>query len=244
MGKEKGYRNLREEIRAYLEFQRAMGVKALGVKSRRPSPPSPPPREQAGLPEPLMPRKSLEEIREELGECTRCKLSEGRTSIVFGEGNPKARIVFVGEGPGADEDAQGRPFVGRAGKLLNRIIKAMGFEREDVYICNVVKCRPPQNRNPEPDEMQTCEPFMFAQLRAIEPEVIICLGAVSAHSVLKLKKKVSLGSLRQQFFPLGKSKVMVTYHPAALLRNPNYKKPLWEDMKIALREMGLKPPVE
>jgi len=191
-----------------------------------------------------MPRKSLEEIREELGECTRCKLSEGRTSIVFGEGNPKARIVFVGEGPGADEDAQGRPFVGRAGKLLNRIIKAMGFEREDVYICNVVKCRPPQNRNPEPDEMQTCEPFMFAQLRAIEPEVIICLGAVSAHSVLKLKKKVSLGSLRQQFFPLGKSKVMVTYHPAALLRNPNYKKPLWEDMKIALREMGLKPPVE
>ncbi len=187
-------------------------------------------------------RRTLEEIREELGDCRRCPLWEGRRTIVFGDGNPKARILFVGEGPGADEDAQGKPFVGRAGKLLDRIIAAMGFERGDVYICNVVKCRPPNNRNPEPEEISSCQPFLFAQIEAVDPEIVICLGSVAANTVLGLKKRQSLASLRQKVYVLGGRKVVVTYHPAALLRNPALKKPLWDDMKLALAQIGLAPP--
>lgn len=183
---------------------------------------------------------TLEEIREEIGDCTRCKLHEGRTNLVFGDGNPKAKLVFVGEGPGRDEDMQGKPFVGRSGKLLTKIIEAMGLKREDVYICNVVKCRPPDNRTPEPNEMSTCEQFLFKQIRFIKPEVIVCLGATAAKSILRTK--ASLGSLRGKFHMYSGTKLMVTYHPAALLRNPHFKKPAWEDMQVVMKELGLPLP--
>ncbi|HEY7536287.1 MAG TPA: uracil-DNA glycosylase [Thermodesulfobacteriota bacterium] len=194
-------------------------------------------KEQLGIFDVASKRLSLEEIREDMGDCTRCKLHQGRTNLVFGEGNPKARLVFVGEGPGEEEDKQGRPFVGRAGQLLTKIIAAMGLKRSDVYICNVVKCRPPGNRSPEPDESGTCEQFLFKQLRAIDPDTIVCLGNVAAQSVLRTKEK--LGNLRGKFYSYGKAKVMVTYHPAALLRNPGYKKPLWDDMQIVMKALGI-----
>ena len=182
--------------------------------------------------------QTLSEIREELGDCTRCRLCETRKSIVFGEGNPRARLVFVGEGPGRDEDIQGRPFVGRAGQLLTRIIQAMKLERKDVYICNVVKCRPPGNRNPEPDEVASCEPFLIKQIESINPEVIVSLGSVATGLMLKLKN-FKMGQLRGTFHQYGNSKLMITYHPAALLRNPSFKKPVWEDMKLVMRELGI-----
>jgi uracil-DNA glycosylase len=185
-------------------------------------------------------KMSLDEISDEIGECTRCRLHKGRTNIVFGEGNSHARLVFVGEGPGRDEDEQGKPFVGRAGKLLTKIIKAMGLQRTDVYICNVVKCRPPENRNPEADEMATCGQFLFKQLASINPEVIVCLGSIAANYLLN--SKASLGSMRGKFHNYENTKLMVTYHPAALLRNPNFKKPLWEDMKLVLKELKLPVP--
>ena len=184
---------------------------------------------------------TIEEIREDLGECTRCKLHETRNKIVFGDGNPNARLVFVGEGPGRDEDEQGLPFVGRAGKLLTKIIEAMGLTRQDVYICNVVKCRPPGNRNPEVDEVDACEPFLFKQLRSISPEVIVCLGSVATSLLLKMKQP-RMGDLRGEFHEYLNSKLMITYHPAALLRNPNFKKPVWEDMKLVLKELNLPIP--
>lgn len=182
--------------------------------------------------------KTLSEIREELGDCTRCRLCETRKSIVFGEGNPRARLVFVGEGPGRDEDIQGRPFVGRAGQLLTKIIRAMKLERKDVYICNVVKCRPPENRNPQPDEVASCEPFLMKQIESINPEVIVSLGSVATGLMLKLKN-FKMGQLRGTFHQYGDSKLMITYHPAALLRNPSLKKPVWEDMKLVMRELGI-----
>lgn len=182
--------------------------------------------------------KTLSEIREELGDCTRCRLCETRKSIVFGEGNPKARLVFVGEGPGRDEDIQGRPFVGRAGQLLTKIIQAMKLERKDVYICNVVKCRPPGNRNPQPDEVASCEPFLMKQIESINPEVIVSLGSVATGLMLKLKN-FKMGQLRGTFHQYGDSKLMITYHPAALLRNPSLKKPVWEDMKLVMKELGI-----
>ncbi len=182
--------------------------------------------------------KTLSEIREELGDCTRCRLCETRKSIVFGEGNPRARLVFVGEGPGRDEDIQGRPFVGRAGQLLTKIIRAMKLERKDVYICNVVKCRPPGNRNPQPDEVASCEPFLMKQIESINPEVIVSLGSVATGLMLKLKN-FKMGQLRGTFHQYGDSKLMITYHPAALLRNPSLKKPVWEDMKLVMKELGI-----
>jgi len=185
-------------------------------------------------------KMTLDEISDEIGDCTRCKLHEGRTNIVFGDGNVNARLVFVGEGPGRDEDEQGKPFVGRAGKLLTKIIHAMGLQRTDVFICNVVKCRPPDNRNPEADEMTTCGQFLTKQLISIDPEVIVCLGSIASKYLLN--SKASLGSLRGKFHPYINSKLLVTYHPAALLRNPNFKKPLWEDMKLVLEELELPIP--
>ena len=182
--------------------------------------------------------QTLSEIREELGDCTRCRLCETRKNIVFGEGNPRARLVFVGEGPGRDEDSQGRPFVGRAGQLLTKIIQAMKLERKDVYICNVVKCRPPGNRNPEPDEVASCEPFLIKQIESINPEVIVSLGSVATGLMLKLKN-FKMGQLRGTFHQYGNSKLMITYHPAALLRNPAFKKPVWEDMKLVMKELGI-----
>lgn len=172
---------------------------------------------------------TLDDIRRDVGDCTRCKLCESRTTIVFGEGNPRARLMFVGEGPGADEDAQGRPFVGRAGQLLTRMIEAMGLRREDVYITNVVMCRPPGNRTPEPDEIATCEPFLFRKIRVIRPDVVVALGAIAAQSLLRTKAPIS--QVRGQFFDAHGTKVLPTFHPAFLLRSPEKKKEAWEDLK-------------
>jgi DNA polymerase len=172
---------------------------------------------------------SLEAIRDDIGDCERCKLCEHRRTIVFGEGNPQARLVFVGEGPGADEDASGRPFVGRAGQLLDKIIAAIGMRREDVYIANVVKCRPPQNRTPEPDEVDTCEPFLIRQLAFIHPEVIVALGAPAFQCLVKTKEPI--GRARGQWRDWNGAKLMPTFHPAFLLRSPDKKREVWEDMK-------------
>jgi len=182
---------------------------------------------------------TLLRIREDLGECTRCKLHRHRHSIVFGDGNPRAELVFVGEGPGADEDAQGLPFVGRAGKLLTQMIEAMGLQRKDVYICNVVKCRPPENRTPEDDEISTCSPFLLRQLEVIAPKVIVCLGAVAAKTLLKTNRGIS--SFRGQWLDYRASKLMVTYHPAYLLRNPSAKGEVWKDLQRVMAVLGLQP---
>lgn len=171
----------------------------------------------------------LKKIREEIGDCTRCKLCQGRTHIVFGTGNPHAELMFVGEGPGQDEDLQGEPFVGRAGQLLTKMIEAMGYKRSDVYIANVVKCRPPQNRLPEPDEVETCSPFLIQQIEAIRPKVIVTLGNLAAQTLLKTKTGIT--QLHGNFYELGGISVMPTFHPAYLLRNPPMKKPCWEDLK-------------
>jgi uracil-DNA glycosylase family 4 len=182
-------------------------------------------------------------LRDEIGDCRRCKLCEGRTNLVFGVGNPEAHLVFVGEGPGADEDAQGEPFVGKAGQLLNKMIEAMGYARADVYICNVVKCRPPGNRNPEPDEIAACEPFLKKQLAAIRPRMIVTLGKFAAQCLLRDDTPIS--RLRGNFRTYEGVQLMPTFHPAYLLRDPTKKKEAWEDLKTviaALKRMGLGPP--
>ena len=181
---------------------------------------------------------ALAAIREDLGECTRCALAKGRNHVVFGEGDANARLMFVGEGPGADEDAQGRPFVGRAGQLLNNMIAAMGLRREQVYIANIVKCRPPQNRVPEPDEANTCSPFLFRQIDVIRPEVIVALGSTAATYLLGGKSPLS--ALRGRLHQARGAKLIVTYHPAYLLRDPRQKKEAWADLQLAMAELGLK----
>ena len=181
--------------------------------------------------------QTLEELRAEIGDCHRCKLCQGRTQIVFGVGNPRSELVFVGEGPGRDEDLQGEPFVGRAGQLLTEIItKGMKMRREDVYICNVVKCRPPENRNPEPDEIAACEPFLIKQLEVIQPRWIVALGAFAAQTLLKTKTPIS--RLRGNWHTYKGIKLMPTLHPAYLLRNPADKRLVWQDIQAVLREMG------
>jgi DNA polymerase len=181
--------------------------------------------------------QTLEELRAEIGDCRRCKLCQGRTQIVFGVGNPRAELVFVGEGPGRDEDLQGEPFVGRAGRLLTEIItKGMKMRREDVYICNVVKCRPPENRNPEPDEIAACEPFLIRQLELIKPRWIVALGTFAAQTLLKTKTPIS--RLRGNWHTYQGIKTMPTLHPAYLLRNPADKRLVWQDIQAVLREMG------
>ena len=195
---------------------------------------------------------ALKLIREDLGDCTRCKLHTARTQIVFGVGNPHADLMFVGEGPGADEDAQGEPFVGRAGQLLNNMIKAMGIRREDVYIANVVKCRPPGNRTPERDETETCSPFLMRQIAVIKPKVVVALGAVAAKNLLAMN--ASMAELRGRFYdfmPTGArssdpswqgTKLAVTYHPAFLLRDPRQKGEAWKDLQMVMKYLGLEPP--
>jgi len=184
---------------------------------------------------------ALRAIREEIGDCKRCPLAfAGRHTIVFGEGDPNTRLMFVGEGPGADEDMQGRPFVGRAGQLLNNMINAMGLQREEVYIANIVKCRPPQNRTPEPVEANTCSQFLFQQIDVIRPEILVALGATAATYLLG--GKASLSSLRGRLHQARGSKLIVTYHPAYLLRDPRQKKEAWADLQIAMKELGLKAP--
>jgi DNA polymerase len=180
---------------------------------------------------------SLLKIRTDLGDCTRCKLHKGRNKIVFGDGNPKAELVFVGEGPGADEDAQGLPFVGRAGKLLTQMIEAMGLRREDVYICNVVKCRPPENRAPEKDEVTTCSPFLLRQIDTIAPKVIVCLGSVAAQTLLETNRGIS--QFRGQWLEFRGRKLLATYHPAYLLRNPSAKGEVWKDLQKVMTALGL-----
>ena len=182
---------------------------------------------------------TLELIRENLGECTRCRLHKQRNKIVFGTGNPRAEIVFVGEGPGHDEDLQGLPFVGRAGKLLTQMIEAMGLQREDVYICNVVKCRPPENRKPEDDEVATCSPYLYRQLDVIAPKAIVCLGGVAAQTLLKTKDPIS--RFRGNWFDFRNTKLLATYHPAYLLRNPAAKSEVWKDLQKVMVHLGLKP---
>jgi len=172
---------------------------------------------------------SLEAIRADIGDCRRCKLCEHRTNIVFGEGNPQAKLVFVGEGPGADEDATGRPFVGRAGQLLDKIIEAMGMKRNEVYIANIVKCRPPGNRAPERDEVDTCEPFLWRQLAFIRPEVIVALGSPAFQCLARTKESITRA--RGQWRDWNGIKIMPTFHPAFLLRSPDKKREVWEDMK-------------
>ena len=201
------------------------------------------------------PVKALKIIREDLGDCTRCPLhKQGRKQIVFGVGNPKAELMFVGEGPGADEDEQGEPFVGRAGQLLNNMIKAMGIAREEVYIANIVKCRPPGNRTPEREECETCSPFLMRQIAVIKPKVIVALGATAAKTLLAMNS--SMAQLRGRFYdfkPAGvKSndpdwngcQLAVTYHPAFLLRDPRQKGEAWKDLQMVMKELGMKAPVK
>jgi uracil-DNA glycosylase family 4 len=208
------------------------------------------PKPEHGVADPVA---ALKLIREDLGDCTRCKLhKQGRKQIVFGVGNPRAELMFVGEGPGADEDAQGEPFVGRAGQLLNNMIKAMGLQREDVYIANVVKCRPPGNRTPERDECETCSPFLMRQIAVIKPKVVVALGAVSAKNLLAINAPMS--ELRGRFYdfkPAGArssdpawpgARLAVTYHPAFLLRDPRQKGEAWKDLQMVMKYLGIEPP--
>jgi DNA polymerase len=175
--------------------------------------------------------EALVAIREDIGDCTRCKLHTlGRTQVVFGVGNPDADLMFVGEAPGADEDEQGIPFIGRAGQLLTKIIEAIDLRRDDVYIANIIKCRPPQNRNPEPDEVASCEPFLFRQIDVIKPKVIVALGKYAAQTLLRRETPIS--RLRGQVFDYRGAKLVPTFHPAYLLRNPSSKREVWEDMKL------------
>jgi uracil-DNA glycosylase family 4 len=185
---------------------------------------------------------ALKLIREDIGDCTRCRLHKGRNKLVFGVGNVNADLMFIGEGPGADEDAQGEPFVGRAGQLLNNMITAMGIKREDVYIANVVKCRPPGNRTPEKDECDTCSPFLMRQIEVVRPKVIVALGAVAAKNLLAVND--SMANLRGRWYEFKNSKLLVTYHPAYLLRDPRQKKEAWKDLQMAMKELGLKPPAK
>jgi DNA polymerase len=198
------------------------------------------PKAESGMADPA---EALRLIREDLGDCTRCRLSkQGRKQIVFGVGNPKAELMFIGEAPGADEDQQGEPFVGRAGQLLNNMIKAMGLRREDVYIANIIKCRPPGNRTPERDECETCSPFLMRQIAAIKPKVIVALGAVAAKTLLAINAPMS--EFRGRWFDFRGTKLAVTYHPAFLLRDPRQKKEAWKDLQMVMKELGMAIPAK
>ncbi|HLK12076.1 MAG TPA: uracil-DNA glycosylase [Candidatus Binatia bacterium] len=230
-------------LRAHVEYQAELGE--LGVL--RPAPPAPTPGACAGaaprdlFAEPAVAQAAtLEALRAAIGDCRRCKLAPHRTRLVFGVGNPGARLAFVGEGPGYDEDLQGEPFVGRAGQLLTEIItRGMRLRREDVYICNVVKCRPPGNRNPEPDEVAACEPFLRRQIELIGPEVIVALGKFAAQTLLETKTPIT--KLRGCWADYHGIRLMPTFHPAYLLRNPGDKRLVWEDIQKVMRVLGLEP---
>jgi DNA polymerase len=220
------------DLKSYLEYLKGMGIESLPVSEKLLQKP-------LTSPAPSVASETLADIRNDLGECRRCKLYRMRKTVVFGEGNPKAALMFVGEGPGYDEDVQGRPFVGKAGQLLTKIIQSIGLQREDVYIGNIIKCRPPQNRNPEPDEIEACHPFVLRQVQAIQPKIICALGTFAAQTLLKTSAKIT--ALRGKLFHLGGIKVIPTYHPAYLLRNPEKKRETWEDMKhilVLLKENG------
>jgi uracil-DNA glycosylase family 4 len=205
------------DLKSYLEYLKGMGIDSLFVSGDT----------SQGVSQSNV--QTLAEIRKELGDCRRCKLHRTRRTIVFGEGNEKAKLMLIGEGPGYDEDVRGRPFVGKAGQLLTKIIQSIHLEREEVYITNIIKCRPPQNRNPEPDEIQSCHPFLQKQIQSIQPKMICALGTFAAQTLLSTNAKIT--ALRGRFFDLGGIKVLPTYHPAYLLRNPERKREVWEDMK-------------
>ena len=216
-------------IGAHLRYLREMGVGELRVPKRTTRPAGQPPAAREGL----------AEIRADLGECTRCPLHQDRRTIVFGEGNPRAELMFIGEGPGRDEDQQGRPFVGRAGQLLNQIIEAMGLRRQDVYIGNIVKCRPPNNRVPQGEEIDTCVPFIWRQVRAIGPKIVCTLGGVAAQTILQTSTPIS--RIRGKFQERDGLVVLPTFHPAYLLRNPAKKRQVWDDMQLIMARLGLQP---
>jgi uracil-DNA glycosylase family 4 len=242
-----------DELAAQLEFFRDIGVDTLDTspsgRGRRDSQRADAPGEGRESTQILKPSPyplpegegtsssplQLEVIRAEIGDCQRCKLAPTRTNIVFGSGNPNAELMFVGEAPGYDEDKQGLPFVGRAGQLLTKIIESINLKREDVYICNVLKCRPPDNRNPEPDEVGSCNPFLRMQLAAIRPKIVCCLGTFAAQTVLQTAAPIS--KLRGRFFDMDGMRVIATFHPAYLLRSPEKKREVWEDMKQIRAEL-------
>ena len=209
-----------DQVRGHLELQRDFAREDLlpieGIRSSSKS-------------------RALMQLRSEIGDCTRCKLHPHRKNLVFGSGNPESRLMFVGEAPGQEEDLQGLPFVGKAGQLLTKIIKAMGYERNEVYIANILKCRPPRNRNPEPDEISTCQPFLLKQVEIIRPTVICALGTFSAQTLLGTNERIS--RLRGRFHDYFGVKLMPTYHPAYLLRNPQDKRLVWEDLKLVMKEL-------
>ena len=213
----------RGPLEAHLQFFRELGVNGVSSDAvwRRPG---------LSADSGMTAKAELKCIREEIGDCTRCKLHSGRTNLVFGVGNPKADLMFVGEAPGRDEDIKGEPFVGRAGQLLTKIIEAIDLDRDDVYIANVIKCRPPQNRNPEPDEVETCEPFLFSQIDAIQPRVIVALGAFAVRTLLR-DDKTPISKLRGRQYSFRGTTLIPTFHPAYLLRSPDKKQYVWEDMK-------------
>jgi DNA polymerase len=240
----------RDQLAEHLRFAQELGVAGVSrdpawrdredrsarLSGPRSAAPKEPPYDSGEGPSviPLTQVDALAAVRTDIGDCTRCKLHTlGRTQVVFGVGNPNADLMFVGEAPGADEDIQGIPFVGRAGQLLTKIIEAIGMKREDVYIANVIKCRPPQNRNPEPDEVETCEPFLFRQIDVIRPKVIVALGKFGAQTLLRTLDPIS--RLRGRVFEYRGSKLIPTFHPAYLLRNPSSKREVWEDMKLVRR---------
>ncbi len=218
---------IRQQITVHLKNLQEAGITELPIRRGAPT--------QKGQTHGSAP--TLTSIREEIGDCKRCRLCEGRTNIVFGTGNPKTELMFIGEAPGRDEDLKGEPFVGRAGQLLTKMIEAMGLSREKVYIANIVKCRPPDNRLPLPEESAECFPFLLQQIRAIQPRFIITLGNLATQTLLATK--VGITQLHGKFHDFHGSQLMPTYHPAFLLRNPNMKKPCWEDLKLVMAQMGL-----
>jgi DNA polymerase len=219
---EPGNAELRRQVKGWIEFLEHAGCPGLPVALKT--------LDSEPLPETPDERETLDAIRGHLGDCQRCGLAGGRNRIVFGSGNPSADLMFVGEAPGRDEDLQGLPFVGRAGQLLTRIIEAIGLRREDVYIANILKCRPPGNRDPEPPEVQACSPFLFRQIEAIQPRVVVALGAYAARTLLDTDLAIS--KLRGRFHEYRGRLLMPTYHPSYLLRNPGAKRPVWEDMQM------------
>ena len=247
---------LQQQLAARVNYYREMGIydfyrrpvdeslELEAVTASEPMPAKLATTSQSPEPLPIVQDKpaALKAIRADIGDCTRCRLHKGRTNLVFGVGNPDAELMFVGEGPGADEDAQGEPFVGRAGQLLNNMISAMGLKREDVYIANVVKCRPPGNRTPEKDECDMCSPFLLRQIEVIKPKVIVALGAVAAKNLLAMND--SMANLRGRWYDFRGARLAVTYHPAYLLRDPRQKKEAWKDLQMVMKYLGLTPPAK
>ena len=250
---------LRSALKARIDFYRELGIydlyqrSAPSLSTAESIPSEEVPLSQMSKSKPLVPdiahaappelqdrTAALHALREDIGDCTRCALHKHRTNIVFGVGDPHAELMFVGEAPGADEDAQGEPFVGRAGQLLNNMINAMGLRREQVYIANIAKCRPPGNRQPERDECETCMPFLLRQIEVIRPKVMVALGAVAAKNLLGLND--SMMNLRGRFYDFRNTKLVVTYHPAFLLRDPRQKKEAWKDLLMVMQFLNLPIP--